>query len=176
MSKAYVLISNESGAEDSVISNLNRIQSIKEAHGTFGPYDILTKLESADEQQIQHDISNGIRKIHKIRSTLTLLINEKESFSKLSEIEKSVLEKHMAQAFVSIRCDRSQELLVLENLKNIPEVVEADVLVGSFEIICRIIAPSYTIISNIVGKIRKFGNLKSTVTLNVIGNHGFRKP
>jgi DNA-binding Lrp family transcriptional regulator len=175
MSKAYVLISNESGTEDSVISNLIRIQSIQEAHGTFGPYDILTKLESPDEQKIQQDISNGIRKIQKIRSTLTLFVNEKESFSKISKIERDILEKHMSQAFVSIHCNKSQEFIVLENLKKIPEVVEADILVGSYEIICQIIAPTYNEISDIVSKIRKFGNIKSTFTLNVVGNQGFRK-
>ena len=61
MEKAYVLIVNESGTEDSVISNLNHIPSITNAFGTFGTYDILTKLESPDEQTIRHDISNGIR-------------------------------------------------------------------------------------------------------------------
>ncbi len=30
MQKAYVLIANESGTEDSVISNLNKIESVKE--------------------------------------------------------------------------------------------------------------------------------------------------
>ena len=58
MPKAFVLISNESGAETSVISNLNIIDSVKEAYGTFGSYDIITKLESNDERTIQHDISN----------------------------------------------------------------------------------------------------------------------
>ena len=72
MSKAYVLIVNDTGTEDSVISNLNKIPSITNAFGTFGTYDILTKLESPNEQVIQNDISNGIRKISNIRSTLTL--------------------------------------------------------------------------------------------------------
>ncbi|MEE8383671.1 MAG: AsnC family transcriptional regulator, partial [Nitrosopumilus sp.] len=63
MAKAYVLIVNESGTEDSVISNLNHIPSITTAFGTFGNYDILTKLVSPDEENIHNDISNGIRKI-----------------------------------------------------------------------------------------------------------------
>ena len=91
MPKAYVLIVNESGTEDSIISNLNGIESVKEAHGTFGSYDILTKLESNGEQKIQQDISNKIRKIHNIRSTLTLLVNEKENFRKIGKSEKAVL-------------------------------------------------------------------------------------
>jgi DNA-binding Lrp family transcriptional regulator len=156
MPKAYVLLVNESGAEDSIISNLNKIESIKEAWGTFGPYDILTKLESDDEQKIQHDISNGVRRIQKINSTLTLLVNEKQNFRKITKIEKEVLEKYMSHAFVVIHCNRSQEVSILQELEKITEVIEADSLIGSFEIICKIAAPTYNDISNIIGKkIRK---------------------
>ena len=176
MTKAYVLISNESGAEDSVITNLNRIDSIKEAHGTFGAYDIISKLQSDNLQKLEHDISKNIRKISKIRSTLTLLVNETETISKINEIEKEVLERHMAQAFVIIHCNTSNEIDVLHKLKEIPEVVEADILIGSFEILCIIVAPTYNEISGIVSnKIRKIENIKSTITLNVVENQGFRK-
>jgi DNA-binding Lrp family transcriptional regulator len=176
MTKAYVLIVDEAGSEDSVISNLNKIDSIKEAHGTFGTYDILTKLESNDEEKIQRDISNGIRKISKINSTLTLLVDEKNNFKKITQIEKEVLEKYMAQAFVIIHCNKSQESMVLQELKKITEVIEADGLIGSFEIICKIVAPTYEEISNIISKqVRKIPNIKSTITLNVVGNQGFSK-
>lgn len=176
MPKAYVLIANESGTEDSVISNLNKIESVREAHGTFGPYDILTKLESKDEQKIQCDISNGIRKIQKICSTLTLLVNERESFRKINKIEKEILEKYMTQAFVIIHCNRSQESTILQELEKITEVVEADNLIGSFEIICKLVAPTYNDISDIISKkIRHIANIKSTITLNVVGNQGFSK-
>ena len=40
MVKAYVLIVNESGTEDSVISNLKNVPSITDAFGTFGTWDI----------------------------------------------------------------------------------------------------------------------------------------
>jgi DNA-binding Lrp family transcriptional regulator len=176
MAKAYVLIVNESGTEDSVISNLNTIETVKEAHGTFGSYDILTKLESNDEQKIQKDISNKIRKIQNIRSTLTLLVNEKENFRKTNKSEKEILEKYLAQAFVIIHCNKSQESNVLQNLKDIPEVIEADILVGSYEMICKIVAPTYNEISDVVSKkIRKLGNIKSTITLNVVEKQGFSK-
>ena len=86
MVKAYVLIVNESGTEDSIISNLNNIPTITDAFGTFGTYDILTKLVSSDEQDIQNDISNGIKKISNIRSTLTLLVDKKLGISKTNEV------------------------------------------------------------------------------------------
>ena len=176
MSKAYVLIVNETGTEDSVISNLKRIQSITNAFGTFGTYDILTKLESSNEQIIQNDISNGIRKISDIRSTLTLLVDKKPGILKTNEREQEVLDAHTTQAFVTIHCSKSDESNIMKNLEEIPEVIEADVLVGNYEIICKIAAPTYNDISEIVSKkIRKIPGIKSTVTINVINNQGFNR-
>ena len=176
MAKAYVLIVNKSGTEDSVISNLNFIPSVTNAFGTFGACDILTKLVSPDEDDIHHDISNGIRKISNIRSTLTLLVDAKPGISKINEIEQKVLDEHMAQAFITIHCLKSDELSVIKNLEGIPEVIEIDILVGSYEIICRIAAPTYNNISEIISKkIRKIPGIKSTVTINVINNQGFSK-
>jgi len=176
MAKAYVLIVNKSGTEDSVISNLNNIPSVTAAFGTFGAFDILTKLVSPDEEDIQHDISNGIRKISNIRSTLTLLVEPNLGISKINEIEQKVLDDHMAQAFITIHCSKSDESRVMTNLEEIPEVIEADVLVGNYEIICRIAAPTYNYISEIVSKkIRRIPGIKSTITINVINNQGFSR-
>ncbi len=176
MEKAYVLIVNESGTEDSVISNLNHIPSITNAFGTFGTYDILTKLESPDEQTIRQDISNGIRKISNIRSTLTLLVDKKPGILKTNKIEQEVLDAHMAQAFITIHCAKSDESNVMNSLDKIPEVIEADILVGNYEIICKIAAPTYNDISEIISKkIRKINGIKSTITINVVNNQGFNK-
>jgi len=176
MVKAYVLIINESGTEDSVISNLKNIPSITDAFGTFGTWDILTKLVSSNEENIQHDISNGIRKISNIRSTLTLLVDEKLGFLKTNEIEQKVLDNYMAKAFVTIHCSKSDEYSVMKNLEEIPEVVEANVLVGHNELICKIMSPTYNDISEIVSKkVRKIHGIKSTNTINVINNQGFSR-
>ncbi|MEK0347525.1 MAG: Lrp/AsnC ligand binding domain-containing protein [Nitrosopumilus sp.] len=176
MVKAYVLIINESGTEDSVISNLKNIPSITDAFGTFGTWDILTKLVSSNEENIQHDISKGIRKISNIRSTLTLLVDEKLGFLKTNEIEQKVLDKYMAKAFITIHCSKSDEYSVMKNLEEIPEVVEANVLVGHNELICKIMSPTYNDISEIVSKkVRKIQGIKSTNTINVISNQGFSR-
>jgi len=176
MVKAYVLIVNESGTEDSVISNLKNIPSITDAFGTFGTWDILTKLVSFNEENIQHDISKGIRKISNIRSTLTLLVDEKLGFLKTNEIEQKVLDNYMAKAFVTIHCSKLDEYSVMKNLEEIPEVVEANVLVGHNELICKIMSPTYNDISEIVSKkVRKIHGIKSTNTINVINNQGFSR-
>ena len=176
MSKAYVLIVNKSGTEDSVISSLSNIPSITNAFGTFGTYDILTKLESPDEQKIQQDITNGIRKISNIRSTLTLLVDKKPGIVKTDEVEQKVLDAHAAQAFITIHCPKSEESNIMKRLEEIPEVIEADMLVGSYEIICRVAAPTYNDISEIISKkIRKIPGIKSTITINVINNQEFNR-
>ncbi|HJJ23329.1 MAG TPA: Lrp/AsnC ligand binding domain-containing protein [Nitrosopumilus sp.] len=176
MVKAYALIVNESGTEDSVISNLSRIPSVTDVFGTFGTYDILTKLVSSNEEDIQNDISNGIRKIPNIRSTLTLLVDERLGFIKTTEIEQKVLDSYMAQAFVTIHCLKSEEYSVMKKLEEIPEVIAADMLVGNFEIICKIVSPTYNDISELISKkIRKINGIKSTITVNVINNQGFSR-
>ena len=44
----------------------------------------------------------------------------------------------MAHAFIVIHCLKSQEEMVIQHLNDISEVVEIDMLVGSYEIICKV--------------------------------------
>ena len=73
MAEAFVLINCEIGSEESVIEKLNSIGEIIEVHGTFGAYDILAKVEADNVEIIRETITWKIRKIEKIRSTLTLM-------------------------------------------------------------------------------------------------------
>jgi len=54
-------------------SSAETVEGIKEVHGTFGAYDILAKIESAQVEDLRETITWKIRKIDKIRSTLTLM-------------------------------------------------------------------------------------------------------
>ena len=73
MAEAYILINCDIGSEEEVITALTTIDSIKEVHGTFGAYDILAKIESSQVEDLRETITWKIRKIDKIRSTLTLM-------------------------------------------------------------------------------------------------------
>ena len=73
MAEAFVLINCEIGSEESVIEKLNSIAEVIEVHGTFGAYDILAKVEADNVEIIRETITWKIRKIEKIRSTLTLM-------------------------------------------------------------------------------------------------------
>ena len=73
MAEAFVLINCEIGSEESVIEKLNLVYEVIEVHGTFGAYDILAKVEADNVEIIRETITWKIRKIEKIRSTLTLM-------------------------------------------------------------------------------------------------------
>ena len=79
MAEAYILINCEIGSEEQGITALKTVDGIKEVHGTFGAYDILAKIESAQVEDLRETITWKIRKIDKIRSTLTLMGIEGQS-------------------------------------------------------------------------------------------------
>ena len=79
MAEAYVLINCEIGSEEKVIEELKTIDGVNEVHGTFGAYDILAKVESDQVEILRETITWKIRKIDKIRSTLTLMGIEGQS-------------------------------------------------------------------------------------------------
>ncbi|SVE10572.1 uncharacterized protein METZ01_LOCUS463426 [marine metagenome] len=79
MAEAYVLINCEIGSEEKVIEELKTIDGVNEVHGTFGAYDILAKVESDQVETLRETITWKIRKIGKIRSTLTLMGIEGQS-------------------------------------------------------------------------------------------------
>ena len=79
MAEAYILINCEIGSEEKVIADLKTVDGVIEVHGTFGAYDVLAKVESAQVETLRETITWKIRKIDKIRSTLTLMGIEGQS-------------------------------------------------------------------------------------------------
>ena len=73
MAKAYVLINCDLGSEDKIISDLRKLEHIKDAVGTFGAYDIVAKIEAENSEQLRETVTWKIRKMDKVRSTLTLM-------------------------------------------------------------------------------------------------------
>ena len=76
MAQAYVLINCDLGSEEEVIAKLKTVEGVKEVHGTFGSYDMIAKVESSKPESLRETITWKIRKIEKIRSTLTLMTIE----------------------------------------------------------------------------------------------------
>jgi DNA-binding Lrp family transcriptional regulator len=72
MEKAYMLISCEIGEEQSLYSKLKKIPEIKNCLITYGSYDIVVEFITDTSAQMNEIISSKIRKLEKIRSTITL--------------------------------------------------------------------------------------------------------
>jgi len=78
MTTAYVLISCDLGFDAEIIEELKHLSDVKEVHGIFGAYDIITKIESDSVEHLKDVITWKIRKLNKVRSTLTLIVPEKQ--------------------------------------------------------------------------------------------------
>jgi DNA-binding Lrp family transcriptional regulator len=79
MNIAYVLVQSTIGHEMEVLSDLLKIDLVKEAKGTFGYYDILVKIEASSEKEIEMVITKKIRYVKNVNTTTTLsVISEQE--------------------------------------------------------------------------------------------------
>ena len=67
-----MLISCEIGEEQSLYSKLKEIPEIKNCLITYGSYDIVVEFITDTSAQMNKIISSKIRKLEKIRSTITL--------------------------------------------------------------------------------------------------------
>ena len=74
MEKAYILLSCEIGKENEVASQLRHIDEIKGVMITYGAYDIVLEAETSNSTQMDNLITSKIRKLEKIRSTITLRV------------------------------------------------------------------------------------------------------
>ena len=72
MDKAYVLINCGLGHEEETLNELRSIENVIEAHGTFGAYDIVAEVNAMTPDILRETITWKIRKLSKVRSTLTL--------------------------------------------------------------------------------------------------------
>jgi DNA-binding Lrp family transcriptional regulator len=72
MEIAYILIQCDLGSEVQIINEIMKIPEVKEVRGTYGIYDVFCKVQSDTKESLDQVITNKIRKIQKIRSTITL--------------------------------------------------------------------------------------------------------
>jgi len=71
-----MLISCEVGEEQSLCSELKNIPEIKNCLITYGSYDIVVEFVADSPAQINEILTSKIRKIQKIRSTITLRVTD----------------------------------------------------------------------------------------------------
>ena len=76
MPMAYVLITTESGAVDSVIEVLKKMDSVKETYIVYGVYDIVATVKAETMYKLREIVTWNLRSLDKVRSTLTMIVVE----------------------------------------------------------------------------------------------------
>jgi len=76
MPSAIVIINTEIGKEAAVMEGLSRMKDVERAYVVYGVYDIVAKLAAPDMDTIERMISEHVRKIDGVRSTLTLIVSK----------------------------------------------------------------------------------------------------
>ncbi len=76
MPSAYVLINCDLGSEEEIIREIKKMDGVKEVEGTYGVYDIVAKVESDSMEKLKNVITWKIRRMPKVRSTVTLIVIE----------------------------------------------------------------------------------------------------
>lgn len=83
MPTSYVLLNSDLGSDESIISEAKRLldeeKNIKyEIQGVYGVYDIVLKITADSTDNLRSIITNKIRKIGKVQSTLTMMVIEEQ--------------------------------------------------------------------------------------------------
>lgn len=74
LATAFVLINAEIGSESEVLKGLKEIEEVKEAYMVYGVYDIIARIQTETMQELKDIISWKIRRLDKVRSTLTMIV------------------------------------------------------------------------------------------------------
>jgi DNA-binding Lrp family transcriptional regulator len=76
MPKAFVLMNAELGSEDSIVSELRRLEGVTEVYQVYGVYDIVAQVESDTMEKVKETITWKLRKLNGVKSTLTMIVME----------------------------------------------------------------------------------------------------
>ncbi len=76
MPTAFVLINVELGAEEELVKGLRKIENVKEVYVVYGVYDIVAKIEADTMERLKEIVTWKIRRLDKVRSTLTMIVVE----------------------------------------------------------------------------------------------------
>jgi DNA-binding Lrp family transcriptional regulator len=83
---AYVLLNSDLGSDETIITKVKGILDNEEnityeVQGVYGVYDIVLKISSENTENLRSVITNKIRKIDKVQSTLTMMVIEEQEKS-----------------------------------------------------------------------------------------------
>jgi len=80
---AYVLLNSDLGSDESIVNQVKQILDVEskvnyEVQGVYGVYDIILKISADSAEELRSIITNKIRKISKVQSTLTMMVIEEQ--------------------------------------------------------------------------------------------------
>ena len=84
MPTTYILLNSDLGSDVEIIKKIKEIldkegKSVQyEVQGVYGGYDIVVKISSDNMDHLRNIITNKIRKIDKVYSTLTMMVIEEQ--------------------------------------------------------------------------------------------------
>ena len=86
MPTSYVLINSNLGTDVQLIKEVKELlanqSDVKlEIQGVYGVYDIIVKLSSDNGEKLRSIVTDEIRKIENVQSTLTMLVIEQQEKS-----------------------------------------------------------------------------------------------
>ena len=84
MPTSYILINSDLGADETIIKNIKESLADEKdmqykIKGVYGVYDIVLKLTSENADTLRSTITNKIRKITSVQSTLTMMVIEDQA-------------------------------------------------------------------------------------------------
>ncbi|MGQ0772095.1 MAG: Lrp/AsnC ligand binding domain-containing protein [Nitrososphaerota archaeon] len=80
---AFILLNSDLGSDQEIITKIKEILAVEkglkyDVQGVYGIYDIVVKIESENADHLRSIITNKIRKIDKVQSTLTMMVIEEQ--------------------------------------------------------------------------------------------------
>ena len=73
--QAYVVFHTDKGKEMAVARKFNSIPEVKEVDVVLGFYDVIGRVEASSHQDLEKIVTNDIRKIDNVQSSMTLIVN-----------------------------------------------------------------------------------------------------
>jgi len=71
-----VLINTEIGSEADVLGTLKKVEGVVQSFAVYGVYDIIANVEADTMDKLKEIVTWRIRRLDKVRSTLTMIVVE----------------------------------------------------------------------------------------------------
>lgn len=76
MPMAFVFMNIDAGGEQEVLKQLRSIANVREAHLVYGVYDLVARIEAESMDKLKEIVTWKVRRLDKVRSTLTTIVME----------------------------------------------------------------------------------------------------